>query len=76
MAFLFIALRSLIFLLLLFGFQKVDVTKGCGESYQHRYNGYENVCSVSDKLMKHGCICLPNKGIFLDVNDERILVKN
>jgi hypothetical protein len=76
--FLLISLKiALIFFILLFrGFKKIDVTEGCGKTHKHRYNGDKNVSSVSNKLLKHGCNFLLNKGISCTLTAKGFLVKN
>jgi hypothetical protein len=50
----FICLASIL-LFLLFGLQKIQVTQRCGKAHQHGHDGYKDVRSVPNNLLKHGC---------------------
>jgi hypothetical protein len=46
--------KKLVFLLLILGgLQIINVTQGCSEPNEYGYNGYKNVGSVTDVLLKH-----------------------
>jgi hypothetical protein len=72
--FFFIAIDvQLVFLLLLFDLQEINVAQRCGKAYQHCYNGDKNICSVSNKLLKHGSSgCLQKQRYGMQVNRKRI----
>lgn len=59
-----------IFLLFLFGFQKIQVAQCSGKAYQYCYNGYEKVCAVSNKLLKHGVYELTQQIYGFRMNSE------
>lgn len=74
--FVFIACWSalVLFLLFLFYLKEIHIAEGSGKAYDYSYDRDENICSVSNKLLKHGCSCLTQQRYVLNPNHERIYV--